>query len=306
MRAPRSGLRIRRNEPRPRIAAFAGAALLLVCLAARAQPPSDTRSAAALDRERVAYLTANGVRAATSRAVVWVPPDTLSHDEAQALAQTLAGGVEAIDEFLHAPRPWQRPPGAVEYFFHPAMFISHANAVEGRVFISFPRIADGTAAFLHEATHALLFPSQSFLATYEGEEEEVPWLVEGLPTYVAKAVAEQTGFAEGNPFPIGSIEEIDATCARSLATPVGAEIAPFIGALGTPAGLSSRERRSEVAPAFYACAASFSKFLAEVIGIEGLVDLMVEPVVHPGIERRAGRSMDQLRAGWRERIDAAR
>ena len=220
MHAPPSGLRIRRNEPRARTAAFAGAALLLVCLAARAQPPSDTLDAAALDRERVAFLTANGVRAATSRAVVWVPPDTLSHDEAQALAETLAGGVEAIDEFLHAPRPWQRPPGAVEYYFHPAMFISHANAVESRVFISFPRIADGTAAFLHETTHALLFPSQSFLATYEGEEEEVPWLVEGLPTYVAKAVAEQTGFAEGNPFPIGSIEEIDATCARALATPV--------------------------------------------------------------------------------------
>ena len=161
----------------------------------RALSRRPTRSiAAALDRERVAFLTANGVRAATSRAVVWVPPDTLSHDEAQALARTLAGGVEAIDEFLHAPRPWQRPPGAVEYFFHPAMFISHANAVEGRVFISFPRIADGTAAFLHETTHALLFPSPSFLATYEGEEEEVPWLVEGLPTYVAKAVAERTGF----------------------------------------------------------------------------------------------------------------
>ena len=49
-----------------------------------------------------------------------------------------------------------------------------------------------------------------------------PWLVEGLPTYVAKAVAEQTGFAEGNPFPIGSIGELDSTCARALATPVGA------------------------------------------------------------------------------------
>ncbi len=202
------------------------------------------------------------MRAATNRAVVWVPRDTLSRDEAQALAERLAGGVEAIDEFLHAPRPWQRPPGAIEYYFHPAMFISHANAVESRVFISFPRIADGTAAFLHETTHALLFPSPSFLATYEGEEEEIAWLVEGLPTYVAKAVAEQTGFAEGNPFPIGSIDEIDCDLRASLATPVGAEIAPFIGALGTPAGLNSRERRSEVAPAFYACGASFSKFLA--------------------------------------------
>lgn len=304
MRALRSVLRIRRNEPRRRSAAFAGAALVLVGIAARAQPPSDTLDAAALDRERVAFLTANGVRAATSRAVVWVPPDTLSRDEAQGLAETLAGGVEAIDEFLHAPRPWQRPAGAVEYYFHPATFISHANAVEGRVFISFPRIADGTAAFLHETTHALLFPSQTFLTAYEGEEEEIPWLVEGLPTYVAKAVAEQTGFAEGNPFPLGSIEEIDTTCARALTTPVGAQIAPFIGALGTPAGLSSRERRSEVAPAFYACAASFSKFLAGVIGIESLVDLMVEPVVHPGIEKRAGKSMARLRAEWRERIDA--
>ena len=283
-------------------------ALFVGCLSpgVRAQLPSDALDPAALDRERVAFLTANGVRAATSRVVVWVPPSTLSRDEAQALAERLTSGVEAIEEFLHAPRPWQRSPGTAEYFFPPMMFISHANAADGRVFISFPRIADGTAAFLHETTHALLFPSQSFLATYEGEEEEVPWLVEGLPTYVAKAVAQQTGFAEGNPFPIGSIGELDSTCARALATPVGAEIAPFIGALGTPAGLNSRERRSEVAPAFYACGASFRKFLAGLIGIEGLVDLMVEPVVHPGIEKRAGKSMERLRAEWRERISAPR
>jgi hypothetical protein len=186
----------------------------------------------------------------------------------------------------------------VEYYFHPAMFISHANAVEGRVFISFPRIADGTARSCTKRRTRCCSRHRAFSRTYEGEEEEVPWLVEGLPTYVAKAVAEQTGFAEGKSrFPIGSIEEIDATCARFSRDAGGCRDRAVPSApLGTPAGLSSTERRSEVVSAFYACAASFSKFLAGVIGIEGLVDTHGGARRASGIERRAGKSMDRLRA----------
>jgi hypothetical protein len=238
---------------------------------------------------------------------IYVPAGEMSKDELQALAASLNRGIEAILSVTHSPRPWQRVPATITYYFHREMFISHADPPNDRLFIAFPRLKNAQAPVLHEATHVLLFPDRSYVAAHPEifqatTGEGSVWLGEGLPTYVGYSAAKLSGVIEGDPIGSGDLEHVDAVCAQSLPTPVGAEILPYIGVEGAPAALSSRERRAAVAPAFYACSTSFARFLIEAIGIEAVVDALWELHSEPAIEKAAGKSMDALRADWRRRI----
>jgi hypothetical protein len=176
------------------------------------------------------------------------------------------------------------------------------------VFIAFPRLQAGGAPVLHETTHVVIYPTAAFIAAMPAVLDESAngpmWLSEGIATYVGKSVAAETGLPEGDPLDTGSLEELDARCGAALGSPVGAEIAPFIGGVGGPEALNSRQRRLQVAPAFYGCSASFTKFLAGQFGIDAVIDLM--PAIDPlaALEKLAGKSVDAVRAEWRKAIGA--
>ncbi len=280
--------------------------------AAEIQQQPETIGPRENDSERVAYLTENGVRVEVGRVVVWLPPDTLSSAERRSLVERLSRGLEAVEGFTYGPRRWQRfRRPRVEYYFHPSRFGSHANP-DGWVFIPFELLQDGRAPILHETTHALLNPPAPYLPEEYADEEEARaayaswplWLTEGLTDYIAKTVSAQTGIPEGDVFDLGSADEMDSGCARMLSLPAGAEVMPFIGAPGAPDSL--RQRRREVAPIFYGCAASFSKFLVGLLGIEPIVDLIPEPDPHGKLEELTGMSIEMLRSSWLEHIGADR
>jgi hypothetical protein len=286
------------------------ACLLLSALAldAFAQPPGDRLDPRARDAALAASLEGDqGMSAAAGRVKVYAPADAMSKDDLDALAASLNKGLDAILAVTHSPRPWQRVPATVTYYFHREMFISHADAPNERLFIAFPRLRDRQAPVLHEATHVLLAPSRAYIGAHPeifgaATGDGSVWLGEGLPTYVGYSAAKQSGVVEGDPIGSGDLEHVDSICAQSLPTAVGAEVLPFIGAEGAPAALSSRERRATVAPAFYACATSFVRFLIDAVGIEAVVDSLWELHSEPAIEKAAGKSMDVLRAEWRRRI----
>ena len=82
-----------------------------------------------------------------------------------------------------------------------------------------------------------------------------------------------------------------------------------------PRGLETSEIML-VAPTFYACSTSFTKYLVGRVGLPAVIAWMpllsTKPdaaVVHTkaverGIEQVTGTSMDVLRAGWRASIEA--
>jgi hypothetical protein len=275
--------------------------------AAVGQPPGglDPR---ARDAAFVASLAGeDGMSATVGRARVYVPVGAMSKDDLDMLAASLNKGIEAILAVTHSPRPWQRMPATITYYFHREMAISHADAPNARLFIAFPRLKDAQAPVLHETTHVVLSPDRSYIAAHPEIFEAATgdgsvWLGEGLPTYVGYTAAKSSGVVEGDPIGSGDLEHVDSVCARSLTTPVGVDVLSFIGVEGAPAALSSREGRASVAPAFYACATSFVKFLVAAVGIEAVVDSLWELHSEPAIEKAAGKTMDALRSEWRGRI----
>jgi hypothetical protein len=283
------------------------AAALLGPPGAAAQPGS-VITPRSQDDAMAAELDRHGLHAAVGRVVVHVPAGTLSAREATEFARRLNRELDALEAYAHAPRPWQRKLAKLDYYFPPAMFVSHTPWQEGRVFISFPRIGNGEAPTLHEAAHAVLMPSREFVAAHpELFDDNAPpstWLYEGLVEYVALALGKERHVADGDPLHIGSIDEIDARCVEILGTPLGAEIAPFIGAAGEPAGLVSRERRRELAPPFSACTTSFNKYLVELFGLDAVIDLFPTPHPEAALEALAHKSAADLRADWRKKIGA--
>lgn len=286
----------------------AGASLLSIAGVVWGQAASDRIDFAAGEREKIASLTNDGVATMVGRAVVHLPRDAMSSEEARALAARLNQSIDALDAFTRSPRAWQRNPAHIDYYFHPSRFVSYAKPVSAQVFVALPRLQRGGAPLLHETAHVLLSPSAEFIAAHGGrfdlENDERAWLIEGIATYVGMSVSKAAHIPEGDPMDIGSIDQFDARCATALATPLAAEVLPFIGTAGGPEALGSVERRPVVGPVFYGCSASFNKYLAERVGLDALIDLMIAEDSQAQIEKVAGKSVEALRSDWRQHIGA--
>lgn len=169
----------------------------------------------------------------------------------------------------------QRP---ITFYFSPGRFISHASGA-GSVFISLTRVRQRNAPFLHEAAHELLAPSGLFspfeyadsIAGERAAARFPQWLSEGFPDYLAQMTASATGFHEGDVFDIGGLAQVDSVCAARLArSPRRAEILEKVGGTGFLQALFTTER-AEVAPVFYACSQSFTKYVVDRVGIRAVV-----------------------------------
>ena len=275
---------------------------------AQGQETSDRIAFGAGENAMIASLTNDGFATTVGRAVVHLPRDAMSVDDAHALASELNEGIEAIEAFTRSPRAWQRDPKRIDYYFHPSSFISYARPAFALVFVSLQRLQSGSAPLLHETAHVLLSPSTDLIlangARYDPEHDGPVWLIEGIATYVAMSVSKSAGVPEGDPLNVGRFEQLDRRCATGLASPVGAEVLPFIGVVGAPEALGSVERRPIVAPVFYACSASFNKYLAGRIGLDALIGLMAAKDAQARFEKLAGQKVAALRADWRRRIGA--
>jgi hypothetical protein len=285
------------------------ACLLAVGGSALGQQPADAIDPNARDEEYVATLSGPGGASATvGRVSVYVPAGTLSGDQLRELAESLSRGFEGLVAFTHSPRSWQRVPSNVSYYFHAEMTISHADPANDRLFIAFPRLSNGQAPLLHETVHVLLHPSAEYLAAnpwYLDETVGSLWISEGLANYVGAMVAAKTGIAEGDPIGWGTLDDVDEKCTAVSLTPLAAEILPFVGAPGWPAAILSRSRRLEIAPPFYACSTSFTRFVVGAAGIEAVVDALAARDTEAAIAAAAGTSIGSLRADWRREIGAS-
>jgi hypothetical protein len=111
------------------------------------------------------------------------------------------------------------------------------------------------------------------------------------------------GISEEGPFGTPNLSSIDAVCAERAGTPDGATMLPFVGANARPDVLFTTER-AKFAPTFYSCSFSFTKDLAERVGLETLIDLFAltpaASVVR--LDGVAGQPLSLVVTEWRTRL----
>ena len=262
------------------------------------------------DGKRVAELTARGERREGKLVVLFTPAGAIENEDEALLLERLDKGVAELRAVV-GRHPWQVVGDQkITYYVSPERFVAHASG-RAAVFIPLARLQDERAPYLHEASHELLATFSQPVTPDPARAERVRasrplWLTEGLADYVALTAAARAGVKEGDVFDIGGLAGTDAACRQRLTGPRGAEVLSFIGALGAPAALFTTER-GEVAPTFYACGTSFTKFVVSRIGLTetiGLMPLILTNGVLPRIEQLAAKPMDALRSEWREAIGA--
>jgi hypothetical protein len=201
--------------------------------------------------------------------------------------------------------------GRITYYISEDTFVAHGSGL-GAVFVPLARVKDGRAPYLHEAMHELLATPgtrEAVAAERVARTKSRPlWLAEGLPDYVAQSAAERVGLTEGDVFDTGGLGGVDKTCAERLESSAGSGVLSFMGAPGRPDALFTTERPT-VAPTFYACAFSFTKFIVNRIGLPatiGLIPLIPVNTVHEKIEALTGKAMSDLRSEWLRAIAGGR
>jgi hypothetical protein len=262
-----------------------------VMVAAQRSSAQNQLSGPAEDAERIARLTAGGVRIERGAVTAWFSSGAMTAEEMQGVVERLVTGVAAIESFVRTPRRWQtsRQRGVTYFFDDAPFFIPHAT-INRQVLVPVSRLRDGKAPLLHETTHALLTPPQG--------RRPLAWLTEGIAAYVAKSVSAEKGMKEGDALDIGAITELDAKCATGLSSELGPSILPFIGSPANLQALYAMEPALEVRQVFYGCSASFTKYLVRQFGIERIVDLLPESDPHRKLEDMSRLKMADLRSRW--------
>ena len=125
---------------------------------------------------------------------------------------------------------------------------------------------------------------------------------------LAQKVWPETGPFEGDVFEIGGLTESHGTCAtRVQEAERGREVLEYVGRAARLDVLFTTDRQT-VAPIFYACAQSYTWFLVEQFGIEGVTQLIPSTKDRDweaGIEGIAGSSSESVREDWLVRLGLA-
>jgi hypothetical protein len=280
--------------------------VFFVVLAIAIEPGTRQRTAkpldwAADDEKRVAELATRGRRLEGAHVIVWMPA-AVPEKEHRTLVERLDRGVPAL-RGLVGRHDWQVVgEQKLTYYVSEDRFISHATG-QAAVFIPLARVDDGRAPYLHEAAHELLATAEAEAAFRANDLKRLQarplWLSEGLADYLAQSAASKAGTAEGDVFGTGGLEGADRTCADRLRQPAGPTILPFIGANGRPEGLFTTDRQT-VAPTFYTCAFSFTKFVVDRTGLASTIALvpLMGSTWQDTLESSAGKNTGDLRSDW--------
>lgn len=262
------------------------------------------------DSAAAAELEARGDRYATRRAVLYLPGGALEPEQGRALADTLDRVVAGVEAALGGPHPWQRfQRPRVRYYLPNERFISHGSR-GARVYIPLSLARGGWAPYVHETVHALMEVHRDTLAQRPLDEEafvallarEPFWLWEGLADVVGTDVAEARGLPNADIFEAGGSAGVDDSCRGWLARDEGRHVLPYIASVGRPPRLPFD--RENVAPPFYTCSHSFTRWLIQRHGVPAVASIMAEDDAVAVLTRLTGRRPAELRGEWLAAIGA--
>ncbi len=260
------------------------------------------------DSVNITSLINNGIEIKRKRAICWFPKDSLSVERMNGIADTLDLGVAAAEKFINAPLSWQAHTAVIPYtfYFRTDTIISHAS-LAGFVSISFWRIKQGKAPWLHEVLHKMLFNNggnwfQKNISEEYFDKNMPLWLSEGLPDYITMEVSRVNDLSWYDVFSGNINPNVDSLFISDMTSKNGQYIIDHIGAKGVIPELSSKDRQL-YAPCFYHGSSSFVSFIAEHFGVELLLNAISsfqkeEETI--GIKTR--KSMTELKNDWLQQI----
>lgn len=259
------------------------------------------------DSSRVAWLEANGDTIVNTAVRIWFPVDSIPRALVADVSDDLARAVPYLNRLIGGPFEWQRHRGTITIYLAPDHLVAHPTS-SGAVFIPANSAVNGSAPYLHEISHVLLQPidphtPSEFADSAEAERvrsARAHWLIEGFPDYMAQETAAALSFTEGDVFEMGGLLGVDSTCAAYLADPANERVKTAIGSPGEVSELYT-ENRETIAPAFYTCAYSFTKYLVAATSprfVASLFPIMAQGKVEDRIAEQTGQTVAMLRAAW--------
>jgi len=261
------------------------------------------------DSVQITSLIRTGVKIKRSRVVCWFPRDSMPLQQMNEIADSINSGVEAAEKMIAAPQDWQAHPYNQPYvfYFRKDTIISHAS-LAGFVSISFWRIKEGKAPWLHEAVHEILYAKKDKWFSKEITDsfynKNAPkWLFEGLADYLSQEVSHIRKLTFYDVFSGTTNPNTDSLFIKDMKSTTGQYILAFIGAKGVMPELYSVNRRF-FAPAFYHGSCSFVKFIAEHYGLALLLKAnSAFTREQETIEHATGRSLPDLKHEWLKKIN---
>lgn len=249
---------------------------------------------AAADSGLIEQVSREGIRYQAGSVAVLVEPGALSEPEAIAFAERMRDAVAGITHLLGAGLDAGRYGsdtlhvvvseqvtishvfGAYEHMAHPHAYL----------FLSPEKIRDGTAPYLHEATHLLAWRFGSLS------------LREGFASYVEARVSASLGVRAPGLFGAADTAAADARAAEMLGGPAAAAVLPHIGASGMPPPeiTSSQDRRSRAA--FYLLSQSFVQHLHRALGTPGFLEIYAAEDPGVALRNRTGRPLEEWKQSW--------
>lgn len=261
------------------------------------------------DSLNITHLIKNGIEVRKGKVIGWFPKDSLSGMQMNKILDTLNTGVSAAENFIKAPLKWQVHQKGMPYtfYFRTDSFISHSSGA-GFVSISFWRIKEGKAPWLHEAIHEMLnTKAGNYFSDSIPEDvlaKNIPlWLVEGLPDYISMKVSQDYNLPLYDVFTNSYSTNIDSICKENLKSSKADSILSFIGKKGAMLELFGNNRQL-YAPTFYHCSCSFVKYLADRVGVAPLIEsLATYRTEMEELENRVSPSMEELKKQWLIKIN---
>lgn len=191
------------------------------------------------------------------------------------------------------------------FYFPDARFVAHAPG-GNTAFIPLWRIRDDEAPWLHESLHLLLAtPGDDWLARDDADARMPLWFSEGLPDALAIQISESEGIRYFSPLWTVPSSGLNDLCRGELASKAGQKVLPFVGAPGKPMELFGPDRVTFARP-FYACSASFVRFLARPRGFGPLLTAIQDfGREEATIERELSKPLSALKVEWLASIGAA-
>jgi hypothetical protein len=217
------------------------------------------------------------------RSVLEYRGSELGAAEAEAFARLVDDGVADVEALVSPGLPaWAKRTGRIRFVVSSEIDISRTWGHS--VVLPLARVRERRAPYLHETVHALV-PARG----------DRTWLSEGLACYLESYVAETRRGYDAHVFTRAGDAGIHAAARRTLASPAGLAVLPWVGAPGEPPRLE--EDREGVARPFYVLSQSLAKHVVEAVGLAPLVRALVAS--DPGaFEAQTGRSDAAWRESW--------
>lgn len=262
--------------------------------------PAVTDEVIAADQAIADYLMANVQSVRTDRIHLWVQPNTLTTDEAQAFAGELEKGLLAIERLTGERVDDDHYGGSTIHVFvsgrvrvsHVYGGYSHQHYDRPYLYLNPNRIRNREAPYLHELTHIVLwrFGSHS--------------LREGFASYVEGHLAGSgVGYNSGI-FGPGPRAEVDKAAAALLGSSEAAALLPWIGRSGAiDASLTSADQ-GNMRAAFYLLTRSFVQHLLDEMDVASFIRLYRAEDTEAAYRDLTGRSLDEWRQSWRQSLAA--